>query len=368
MKNDNTHIKNINTSLMNTQNTRFANDEETRIILDKTKSNNPSAQATYGSSTSQSKPASLNSQSGSTQTRKSHSTGKAVAAGVGGFVAGAAVGGATMASAQSHEEVALTDEATTSGETNTPNETTTSEGAHSTDTPNPEEVILANDEGIRYAHVNADNFNDAFAQARAQVGAGGVFEYDGKLYGTYYADEWNEMTAEDRSAYQSRVNGIAPSPQNSHAHQSEPAHRSEPAHHANSYDMADNHQSASEAISTHAEVIEVEPTDNDIRVLGVEAVQSPDGQIMNVAILESNGDHALLVDVDNDGVMEVFVHDDNQNNHIEMNEMHDVSRAGIGVVDLLQAQSDYSGGDNLYMANDGTSDYYNDTDIMTADV
>ena len=301
---------------------------------------------------------SLNHNSNSAYAQKNSGKGKTVAAAAGGFVAGAAVGGATMAAAQQPdetiipEEVSKPEDAANNGEAEAKTEEaavtaeTTAEGAVQNETPsvtpNPEQVILANDEGVRYAHVTADNFNDAFAQARAQVGAGGVFEYNGKLYGTYYADEWNEMSSSERAAYQSRVSGVAPT------------------HHANTLHTNPHH--APEAIPTNAEMIDVEPVDNEIRVIGVDSFQDSNGQIMNVALLEADGDRALLVDVNNDGVMDVVIHDDNGSGDIQPEEMHDISGAGIELTDLMLSQADYSS-EGLYVANDDMPDYYNDADM-----
>lgn len=94
---------------------------------------------------------------------KSNKKSSSFAAAAGGFVGGAAAGAATTAAATpSAQEIPQEIEASETVDTNTVN--TTAEA------PNPNDVILANDEGIRYAHVDADNFNDAFAQAREQVG------------------------------------------------------------------------------------------------------------------------------------------------------------------------------------------------------
>ena len=41
------------------------------------------------------------------------------------------------------------------------------------------------------------SFNDAFAIARHEVGPGGVFEWHGKLYNTYYENEWNSMDSSE---------------------------------------------------------------------------------------------------------------------------------------------------------------------------
>lgn len=260
--------------------------------------------------------------------------GSVIAAGAGGFVAGIAggIGGTAIAATVDDAEIKADIEKPTDVET--------------IDIPAKEDVILANDEGVRYAHVDADNFNDAFAQARAQVGPGGVFEYNGRLYGTYLADEWEAMTPQQRADYQNRVNEIAPShgsgTSNGTTHPSKPS-------------VDPNNPEPPTPPTTP------EPSDNDIRVLGVETVQREDGQVMNVALVECEGDQALLVDVDNNGTIDVMLHDDNGDGQLQESEIHNVSGAGIEVADLMQAQA-AGEGDLLYASNDGMPDYVNDAD------
>lgn len=50
------------------------------------------------------------------------------------------------------------------------------------------------------------SFNEAFAAARHEVGAGGVFEWHGHAYNTYYSEEWNAMSQEEKDDYLSDVN------------------------------------------------------------------------------------------------------------------------------------------------------------------
>lgn len=312
---------------------------------------------------------------GTEQTQPKQKKGKSfntAAAAAGGFIAGAAVGATTSAYASSDDEETATEAVVTdpNAETedaqeaeNTTMEAETSSVAENeennvqtvaeekTEVPKPEQAILANDEGIRYAHVNADNFNDAFAQARSQVGAGGVFEYNGKLYGTYYADEWIEMSAQERADYQTRVNEIAPS------------HHSTPSHTGYSQDMAMSHDNSPEIIPTNATMISAEPVDNEIRILGVEAVENGKGNIMNVALIDAGGNQALMVDINNDGTIDVLVHDDNYDLEIQPSEIHDISEAGIQVEDLLETQA-MQNGDPLYTAYDDTPDYFNDADSV----
>lgn len=49
------------------------------------------------------------------------------------------------------------------------------------------------------------SFSEAFAQARAEVGPGGVFYWHGGLYNTYYVDEWNAMTPAERAEFAQQV-------------------------------------------------------------------------------------------------------------------------------------------------------------------
>lgn len=276
--------------------------------------------------------------------------GKIIAATGGGFAVGAVAGVVASAAASTpNDEHAKTEEpqqeATVAPNEETSNSEQEVKAEIYEEVPAPEQVILANDQGIRYAHVDANNFSDAFAQARAQVGAGGVFEYNGKLYGTYYAEEWNNMSNQERADYQSRVNEIAPK------------------HQVVTHAVAEHHETASEVIPTDAEMLDVEPVNEEVRVLGVEVVQNESGSVMNVAILESGGDHALLVDVDNDGVMDVLLHDDNQDGVLQESEIYDVSDAGIEVNDLMQSQAAYDG-EYLNATDDGMPDYVNDADSL----
>lgn len=312
------------------------NDETTRLINE---DQAPVEQSKVENSTS------INS----TQiSEKKDRKGKSVSAAAGGFVVGAAVGAGVSAAASTTSE-----DLETSIETK--EEIVTEEAP---ETPAPEQAILANDEGIRYAHVEANNFNDAYAQARAQVGPGGVFEYNGKIYSTYTAEEWNEMSAEERAEYQGKIFENAPAPQ----------HHST-SHAAAAMDVADHQEQIhieatpenSEAVPANAEMIAAEPVDNEIRILGVETVHNDYGQIMNVALVECEGDQALLVDVDNNGSIDVLIHDDNVDGRIQESEIHDISDAGLEVADLLQAQAAQDG-DLYYASCDDMPDYVNDAD------
>lgn len=53
------------------------------------------------------------------------------------------------------------------------------------------------------------SFSEAFAAARQEVGSGGVFIWRGNLYGTYYKEEWENMTSEQKAEYNQAISQYA---------------------------------------------------------------------------------------------------------------------------------------------------------------
>lgn len=156
------------------------------------------------------------------------------------------------------------------------------------------------------------------------------------------------------------------SQQNVSTPKSAPVSHSEPTSHqtaaATTIEVTPQEVSVTEEIPADAEMIEAEPVDNEIHVLGVQAVETEDGHIMNVALLESGGEQALLVDIDNNGRMDVLLHDTNHDGMIQEQEVTDISQAGIGVEDLMAAQMQQQEADLYYASNNDMPDYINDAD------
>ena len=286
-----------------------------------------------------------------TQEQKS-GNGEKVAYAAGGFVAGvtSGVAGSAYANTPNEEELVVTPESSeeeivvTTQQTNV--EDATAQTAETS--PAPEDVLLATDEGVRIAQVNDDaSFSQAFAEARAQVGPGGVFEWRGQVYGTYYADEWNNMSAEDRANFQSKID-----------YQSVTG---ESAANVNPSTTTTTH--AEPVIAANSEMVDEQSTQGGIKVLGVETVVDPQGNQMTIAGVEIADEQALLVDVDNNGVMDVILVDENHDGQVSENEIYDVSDAGIYTADLQNhmVASQNSGVMTAY--DDGMPDYMNDADI-----
>ncbi|MBE6291382.1 MAG: hypothetical protein E7091_03055 [Bacteroidales bacterium] len=210
--------------------------------------------------------------------------------------------------------------------------------------PDPEDVLVATDEGVRIAQVDdSASFAEAFADARAQVGPGGAFEWRGHVYNTYYEEEWNNMSAEARAEYQQKID-----------YETISGDTTEPTS-----TVADQHTMASDT-----EMIDEQSDGDSIKILGVEAVVDAEGNPMTVAAIEVEGEQALLVDVDNDGTMDALIADDNCDGQIDpYQEIYDISDCGIETNDLMQGMAAEQD-PNTYMAyNDDMPDYMNDADV-----
>ena len=225
-------------------------------------------------------------------------------------------------------------------------------------------MLLATDEGVRVAQVNDDaSFSEAFADARAQVGAGGVFEWRGHVYGTYYEEEWDNMTPEQRAQYQSKIDygTIAGDNMNTGTDNATPTSAS-----SNTYTHASSThatQQQGEAIAPNTEM--VAESDVDIKVLGVETVEDETGRSRIMAGIEVEGHQGLLVDVDNDQVMDVMMVDMNNDGQITSNEVADIAELNISVDDLQQHIAANQNPQGLLACNDGMPDYVNDADISS---
>lgn len=142
------------------------------------------------------------------------------------------------------------------------------------------------------------------------------------------------------------------------------------AHVINNYYTTEVHNHPEPIAEAHAEEpmatpvqqeIVAEPVDNEVRILGVETVQTPEGHSIDVVGVSIGDDPALLVDVNQDGYLDVLIHDDNKNGQIEENEIHDISDANMHITDLGIQMSH----NDFYMASDETPmDNFDDPNVM----
>lgn len=181
-----------------------------------------------------------------------------------------------------------------------------------------EEITPAN---VPVANVSDDmSFGEAFAAARAEVGAGGVFMWHGNLYNTYVAEEWDAMSQEERAEFGDRV-----------------------------YDTCVAENDVTGDVDS-VDVVAVE--EEGVRVEEIGIVETEDGGQMIVAVGSVDGEQVAFADVDCDGEIDVVM--DSHGNQYPGN--------GISVDDLCEiamADESYGVQDTMY---EGTPDYMNDAD------
>jgi hypothetical protein len=78
-----------------------------------------------------------------------------------------------------------------------------------------QEEDVTNDDGTAHdtytenagaGSIERSRFEQAFADARIEQGKGGVFEHEGNFYGTYYKDEWDALSKEEKDQFYASVN------------------------------------------------------------------------------------------------------------------------------------------------------------------
>ena len=229
------------------------------------------------------------------------------------------------------------------------------EGGEGNQTDNSLNSVV--DSGVAVATGVNDNmtFGEAFAAARAEVGAGGVFEWHGNLYGTYYAEEWDNMTPEERQAYNDHFNwNNLSSTDNTTAQQVEVEAE------------VDNNVNEASLLADNQPIVEPEPiadveAEVEVELLGV----AHDAEAnVDVAAYMVNDQAVAFVDMGSDGTVDVIAVDLNGDGAFSPDEMADVSGEGIHMSDLPGTEAlGYDDAGSGYLASNNMPDYVNDADV-----
>lgn len=253
------------------------------------------------------------------------------------------------------------------------------------------------DGSVPVAQVSDDmSFSDAFNAAHDQVGPGGVFVWHGQVYSTFTDNEWNSMTPAEQAEFGSHVHVqyaesshtssqstnheapvaevVAEQPATTTEHQNEQV-----AH------VDDTNNGTPEQQEVQVEVQEppvtvaqqptntcnvpeggeeviggVSPVEPEVEVLAYETISNEDGSQMDVAVVSVGGQEMGIYDVNVDGTADLLAVDENNNQQIEENEIHDISSENVSMQALHDdciAQNDPSMQDPDYI-NDGNVDNY----------
>ncbi len=204
-------------------------------------------------------------------------------------------------------------------------------------TSSPEEVVLTTAHDAQIANVdNSLTFGEAFADARAQVGPGGAFSYNGQMYNTYYKEEWDAMSSNQKQEYYASVD-MSSGTHNDHF-QSYDANESV---HETSYDYSQNANS------------------NEVYVLGVGSA-TIEGHEVYVAQLNTGGEDVILIDVDKNGEFDYAISDLNHDGNISSDEIADITHHHLTVPQMQEALIQNP---EVFTAEANMPDYTNDADI-----
>lgn len=170
------------------------------------------------------------------------------------------------------------------------------------------------------------SFSEAFAAARSEVGAGGAFEWRGNVYGTYYAEEWNNMTPTEKADFNNHFswNSIDSSSVTGATHTEETSNHDD----IEIVSVEHTHTSANAGEASTVEVVSAEP---EIEVLGVVHDMSTGSNIGGMSV---DGQDVFLIDVDGDLEFDLMASDLNQNNVVDEGEVVDIHGQGMSVNDL----------------------------------
>lgn len=208
------------------------------------------------------------------------------------------------------------------------------------------------------------SFSDAFNAARAEVGAGGVFEWHGNLYSTYTADEWNNMDDAARNEFAESIHWDGPSHEYVASNHSHSTHNTE-----------DVHQSTNTTANTNTQNQTPEKEDEespDVEIIGIEHANIDGEHESIIGAASINGQAVYFIDVDGeDDEFELMVADTNGNNQIDDGEVIDISEQHMSVSHFEQlAQANQLSNNNeepvqYYANNEDLPDYVNDADSGT---
>ena len=172
------------------------------------------------------------------------------------------------------------------------------------------------------AHVSdSQSFAQAFADARQQVGPGGIFEWHGQVYGTYYANEWNSMSQEQRNDYWASVNAQS-------------AHDEDWNPHSNTHQEVVSHDNDnSNLMATNEEHIDNDPAPR------VEVGQIVSQEGITMAEVSLDGEPMLVADTDNDGVIDTVAADFDGDGQLSDYEIVSTQDVGLDIpIDIADLQ------------------------------
>ena len=184
---------------------------------------------------------------------------------------------------------------------------------------------LGAEENLKVATVDDSmSFKEAYETARAQVGAGGVFTWHGKIFNTYTAEEWKAMSNDDKQLFAEQVKPQVPATEIDTKQVAELTIDDDV--------QVVSHQDHDVETTAKPEDVQLHTTtwnelaqeENDVRVVGFKDVEYGNGRSAAMQELDINGQRVAVIDVDKDGDPDLAMTDLNHDNQIEEGEVIDL--------------------------------------------
>lgn len=165
------------------------------------------------------------------------------------------------------------------------------------------------------------SFEDAFNDAREQLGPGAAFRWHGGVYSTYTKEEWESMSEEERQSFNDKVKPLM-TPDDADPNNYRGTSGVETSQSTTADTRDPHHDSAIHKASVvHHDNYEI--TREETTTLQGKQVIMAEGM--------HNGQSAVFIDVDKDGRYDIMVEDANQDGKLSEDEYIDISKENITV-------------------------------------
>jgi nucleotide-binding universal stress UspA family protein len=150
----------------------------------------------------------------------------------------------------------------------------------------PDPVIIYTEAPFANSENDDMDFGEAFGAARAEVGPGGFFEWHGNTYNTYYKEEWESLSPDERDEFLASVDDFEVADNETEIVDNDNIGTDaiEPEPTAETTD--ETNETTNEAESTD-DVVETGPADQNIEIKIIQGAKSRAGAIVTAAKQEN---------------------------------------------------------------------------------
>lgn len=189
-----------------------------------------------------------------------------------------------------------------------------------------EERVASAANSLKVAEVDDSmSFKEAFESARAQVGAGGVFSWRGNIFNTYTADEWKNLSSDDKNLFAEQVKPEISASEVDTTQLAESTSEDDVQIAAvQDHDIDESQNEVGEAQLQTTTWNEIAEENNDVRIVGFKDIEVGNGRSIAMQELDINGQRVAVIDVDKDGDPDFAMTDLNHNNQMDEGEVIDL--------------------------------------------